>query len=316
MRVAAASAPASIGNVAVGFDVLGQAFDAVRDRVVAHREERKGVRLGRVSGLVTSLPEEVSRNTALAGAAALLHAAGNPFGVRLDVEKRIPLSAGMGGSAASAVAAVAAVNALLKIPQPDAVLLRAALEGERASADPPPWDNVMAALYGGLVMAADIDIALVRPVPVPEGLVAVLLHPDARTETQAAREVLAPQVALPVAVDHARANAAFILGCMTGDRSLLRAGLRDRLIEPQRAFLLPALKPVQAAALEAGALGCSFSGSGPSVFAWAEARDADAVAIAMRKAFVAAGHQVTEYRAPLDSKGVQLEAVTEPTACA
>ena len=113
MEQASASAPASIGNVGVGFDVLGQAFDAARDTVIAVRESEPGVRLGAVSGLVDRLPDRPDSNTALAAAAALLAAAGNPFGVRLSIDKGVPMSAGMGGSAASAVAAAAAVNALL-----------------------------------------------------------------------------------------------------------------------------------------------------------------------------------------------------------
>src|SRR3954470_17919882 len=119
MEQAAASAPASIGNVGVGFDVMGQAFDAARDTVIAVREAAPGARLGQVSGLVDSLPDTPQSNTALAAAAAVLAAAGNPFGVRLSIDKGVPMSAGMGGSAASAVAAAAAVNALL--PQPHSV---------------------------------------------------------------------------------------------------------------------------------------------------------------------------------------------------
>src|SRR4051812_32513431 len=113
---ASASAPASIGNVGVGFDVFGQAFDAVRDTVTAVREEEPGVRLGAVTGLLDSLPDSPETNTALASAQALLEAAGTPFGVRLSIDKQVPMSAGMGGSAASAVAAATAVNALLPKP--------------------------------------------------------------------------------------------------------------------------------------------------------------------------------------------------------
>ena len=312
---ARASAPASIGNVGVGFDVLGQAFDACRDAVTAHRESQPGVRLGEVSGLMTTLPDDPMRNTALRAAQAVLLAANAPFGVRLDVHKGVPISAGMGGSAASAVAAAAAVNALLDSPLPTAELLPFALEGERASADPPPWDNVMASLLGGLVIAAQLDPAIVKPMPVPEGVSAVLFHPDAKTETQAARDVLKPEVPLNTAVEHAR-RLAFTLGCATSDLELIRAGLDDVLIEPQRAFLLPEMRDVKAAALGAGALGCSFSGSGPSIFAWAADLDADAVQAAMADAFEQAGRKARAYRAPLDSAGVRLEPARETEACA
>ena len=309
---AKASAPASIGNIGVGFDVLGQAFDAARDTVVARREDRPGVRLGAVTGLVDHLPAAPDANTALAAAAALLEAAGADFGVRLDIDKQIPVSAGMGGSAASAVAAAAAVNALLESPYESSALLPFALAGETVSANPPPWDNVMAALLGGLVMAARLDPSLIAPVPAPPGITAVLFHPEAKTDTAAARSVLADQVPMQTAVEHARRISAFTLGCATGDRSLIRAGLEDILVEPQRAFLLPELGAVKTAAMAAGALGCSFSGSGPSVFAWAEEADADRIEAAIADAFQAAGRSARAYRAPLLSEGVRLEPMSEP----
>jgi homoserine kinase len=310
-QVARASAPASIGNVGVGFDVLGQAFDAVRDAVTAWREPEPGARLGQVTGLVDQLPSEVGSNTALAAAAAVLNASGADFGVRLDIDKQIPLSAGMGGSAASAVAAAAAVNALLETPYPLSELLPFALEGETVSADPPPWDNVMAALLGGLVIAARLEPALIAPVPAPAGITAVLFHPEAKTETAAARNVLSDQVPMQTAVEHARRISAFTLGCATADRALIKAGLEDVLVEPQRAFLLPELAAVKAAALGAGALGCSFSGSGPSVFAWAEDADAGRVEQAMAAAFAAAARPARAYRAALTSEGVRIEPVPE-----
>ena len=311
MEQATASAPASIGNVGVGFDVMGQAFDAARDTIVAVREAAPGVRLGKVSGLVESLPDSPESNTALAAAAALLSAAGNPFGVRLAIDKGVPMSAGMGGSAASAVAAAAAVNALLPTPYAIEDLLPFALEGERIASDPPHWDNVMASLLGGLVLAASEVPPLVRKLPVPQGIVTILLHPAVKTETKAARALLAKQVAMPVVVEHSRRIAAFAAGCATGDLELIRAGLEDVLVEPQRAHLLPPLGAVKTAALGAGALGCSFSGSGPSVFAWALEADADRVEDAMSWAFVEAGLAARAYRAPADSPGVRLERVKE-----
>ena len=301
---ATASAPASIGNVGVGFDILGQAFDAARDVVTAVRDEKPGVRLMQVSGLVSSLPDSPGANTALAAALAVLTAAGSPCGLRLSIIKGVPIAAGMGGSAASAVAGAAAANALLGQPFSLEELLPFALEGERVASDPPHWDNVMASLFGGLVLAAREDPALVQRLPVPAGIVAVVLHPDTAVETRMARSILAPQVPLKTAVEHSRRVAAFVAGCATGDLDLIRAGFEDLLVEPQRQHLLPMLPDVKAAALQAGALGCSFSGSGPSVFAWALERAADAVEDAMAGAFAASHMEARVYRAPVASEGV------------
>lgn len=303
---ASAAAPASIGNVGVGFDILGQAFGAAHDEVTAMREDQPGVRLGEVSGLFTSLPQEPEKNSALAAAAAVLEAAGNPFGVRLSIRKGIPMSAGMGGSAASAVAGAAATNALLDEPFAMDRLLPFALEGERVASDPPHWDNVMASLYGGLVLAACESPPMIRRLPAPPDVVAVLVHPSAKVETRKARALLADQVPMKLAVEHSRRVAAFVAGCATGDLELVRAGLVDLLVEPQRLPLLPVLPAVKAGAMAAGALGCSFSGSGPSVFAWARTADADAVERAMVEAFVTAGMQATPYRSDVAAPGVHV----------
>lgn len=307
--LARASAPASIGNVGVGFDVLGLAFDAVRDTVTVHRDTAPGTRLGHVSGLVEQLPEAVADNCALAAADAVLKAAGSPCGLVVDIHKGVPLSAGMGGSAASAVAAAGAVNALLGSPFSLSELLPLAMEGEKVSADPPPWDNVMAALMGGLVVAGRLDPPLIRRLPLPAGVACVLFHPDRKVETQRARELLAPTIAKDIAVEHARNMASFVAGCAINDLDLVRAGLSDIFIEPQRLPLLPELAAVQTAALEAGALGCSFSGSGPSVFAWAAETDLAAVERAMAAAFRAANCDANAYDAPIDSAGLRVESV-------
>ncbi len=302
----AARAPASIGNVAVGFDILGQAFPVLFDTVTARAVEAPGLTLGAVSGLVTRLPQEVAHNTALRAGQAVLAQAGHPGGVVLDVDKGVPMSSGMGGSAASAVAAAVAVNALLGDPLDRNAVLACAFEGERASADPPPVDNVAASLYGGVVLLCE-DVPLrVRPVPVPDDLVCLLVHPDITVETRMARAVLKPDVPLATAVLHARHVALFLAGCYEGDRALLRLGMKDALVEPQRAHLVAPFAAAKAAALEAGAIGCSLSGSGPSVFAWAAPGEADAVAAALGGAFETAGIGYRSYAAPVAGAGAQI----------
>jgi homoserine kinase len=145
-------------------------------------------------------------------------------------------------------------------------------------------------------------------------VVSIVLHPSVKVETKMARGILKAEVPMKLVVEHSRRVAAFAAGCASGDLGLIRAGLEDILVEPQRAHLLPALGEVKAAALAAGALGCSFSGSGPSVFAWALEADADVVEEAMRWAFVEAGVAARAYRAPVASAGVRVERVKEAVA--
>ncbi len=296
---AKARAPASIGNVAAGYDCLGLAFSAAWDAVRAHREDAPGVRLGAVNGLVKALPGEVARNTALRAAAAVLEATRAGFGVRLDIDKGVPLSAGMGGSAASAVAAALAVNALLPATLDQKALLACALQGEAASAEPPPPDNVAAALYGGLVLIGEGAPPAVTPLPLPAGVSCVLFHPALSVDTGAARQMLADQVPLDTAIAQMRHLGALVAGCCRDDKVLIAQGLRDALVEPQRARLVPPFAMVQQAALDAGALGCSLSGSGPSVFAWVETARQEVVCAAMAAAFSEQDCAAHCYQAPL-----------------
>ena len=303
---ATARAPASVGNVGVGFDILGLAFGALEDRVTARRLSEKGVRLDAVSGCVDVLPGEADRNTALRGARALLDEAGAEFGVELSVQKGVPLSAGLGGSAASAVAAVVAVNALLDSPLDHDALFPFALEGERASSDPPPPDNVAACLMGGLVLTRPGTARPVTRLPLPSGLVCVVTHPDARLDTRDGRAALKPDAPLSTVIAHTGNLASFLAGCAADDHGLIAEGLRDVLVEPQRAGMVPGFANASAAAMEAGALGCSLSGSGPSIFAWCAAPAADDVAAAMVHGFGQGGVSASAYRAPLCSAGAEV----------
>ncbi len=295
-HIVSARAPASIGNVAAGFDCLGLAFGAAWDEVSAHKTDGDAIAsLGNVSGLVSALPGEVMRNTALRAAQAVLDMAVADFGARLDVVKGIPMSAGMGGSAASAVAAALAVNALLPSPLSQDDLFVCAMHGEAASANPPPPDNVAAVLYGGLVLIGDGTPQKVTPIPLPKDLVCVLFHPDLKVKTDDARNILTPDVPLGTTVAQMRHVGGLVAGCFLNDLDMIGQNLRDGLIEPQRASLVPPFGAVKAAALENGALGCSLSGSGPSVFAWVESQKRDAVEKAMKDAFGAADCAVDVY---------------------
>ena len=169
----------------------------------------------------------------------------------------------------------------------------------------------MASLLGGLVLAAREEPPLIHRLPAPDGVVAILLHPAVEVQTRMARSILVHEVPMRLAVEHSRRVAAFVAGCATGDLDLIRAGLEDILVEPQREHLLPVLPTVRRAAIEVGALGCSFSGSGPSVFAWALEADADVVEDAMSWAFVEAGIAARAYRAPVASVGVKVSRVGE-----
>lgn len=295
---ATAFAPATVANVAVGFDILGFPVEGVGDTVSVERlEPRPGaaptVLIESIGGKAAGragLPLEAGRNTAGIALVRLLRDEGLSFGFALRINKGIPLSSGMGGSAASSVAALVAANALLPRPLPPERLLAYALLGEELASGSAHGDNAAPCLYGGLTMLRSLDpIELVR-VPLPAGLAVALAHPHMELDTRTSRAALPTELPLKDYVAQSANLASFIASCYTGDLGLMGRCLCDVLVEPRRARLIPAFGAVKRAALKAGALGCSISGSGPSLFALCESLDdARRAGAAMAAAWEAAG---------------------------
>ena len=289
-------APASVGNVGVGFDVLGHAIVGPVDRVTVERLDAPEVRILGIEGVVSGLPLEAERNTAGRALLALRERLGLAHGFALRIEKGIPLGSGMGGSAASCVAALVAASALLESSVSMDVLYRCALVGESAASGAEHGDNVGAMLLGGLALTTHDRLV---PIPVPEGLTCVLVHPHQVLETRTARAVLNRPFELDRFVEQSANLALVIAGCYRGDLECIRAGLRDVLIEPLRAPLVRGFEPVKAAALEQGALGASISGGGPSVFAWCTPDRAEQIALSMEQAFRTAGIDCDSWISPV-----------------
>lgn len=297
---ATASAPASVGNIGVGFDLLGHSIESPRDLATVERIDSPLVRIDAIHGDAPgagTLPLEAERNTAGRALIALREATGVAHGFALTLDKGIALGSGLGGSAASCVAALVAANVLLDAPLPREALYPFALDGEAVASGSRHGDNVAPMLLGGVVLAtASRMIAL----PVPAGLHCVVVHPDQVLETRHARAVLAEPYPLHDVVAHSAHLAQFLLGLERGDLELVREGLRDVLVEPRRATLIPGFTAVRDAALAAGALGASISGAGPSVFAWfADRASAERAAPAMRQGFAGAGFDARAFVSPV-----------------
>ena len=235
---ATAFAPASVGNVAIGFDILGFAVDALGDRVTVARREGRDVTIEAVPG--SDLPLEPERNTA--GRALL------------------------------------AMHAALE-------LLKFAMAGEAVASGARHVDNIAPSLFGGLVLTVGIDHPRVKQIPVPHGVRAVVVHPHMFLATSKARAILKGSVPMSDFVWQTANLAGFISGCYTDDLDMIRASFEDVVIEPQRQALIPGFQEVRRGAMAAGALGCSISGAGPSMFAWTLESNAAAVRAAMCNAF-------------------------------
>jgi homoserine kinase len=283
-----AFAPASIGNVAVGFDMLGLALEGVGDRVLARRTTDGEISIAEVRGLDGELHPYLSTdarsNTASIAAQALWKAQGQSDGLELKVHKGVPLQSGMGSSAASAVAAVVAANALLDNPLETEQLLEFALIGEQYASGGLHADNVAPSLVGGLVLCPQVLLPGIVRMPVPSGVSAVLLHPDLQINTAQARRGLAKGYPMQDWLAQQGLLAGFVLACAQDDIDLLGRTLRDVVVEPQRKEAVPCFDAVKQAAERAGVLGCSLSGSGPSMFALCRSSEARNVASAMEQA--------------------------------
>ena len=306
LQQATAFAPASAANVAIGFDILGFSVDVLGDQVTVKRTEKPGVVISGSAGVVKDIPRDPEKNTAGRALLAMQETLKPKFGFDAFITKGIPLGSGLGGSAASAVAAVVAANALLDKPLAKIELLQFAMQGEKVSSGSLHVDNISPSLFGGLVLTVGIDHPRVKQIPVPEGIRAVLVHPHLFLSTKQARGILKREVTMSDFIWQTANLAGFISGCYTNDLDMIRASFEDVVIEKQRSQLIPGFDNVRKGALAAGALGCTISGAGPTMFAWALESDADKVSAAMVSAFGAANMQVDHWIVPITTAGAHV----------
>jgi homoserine kinase len=306
-----AFAPASIGNVAVGFDMLGLALDGAGDRVIARRKDEPGISVSEVLGLDGAphpyLSKDPEHNTASIAAKALWNDYGDDHGVDLKIHKGVPLQSGMGSSAASAVAAAYAVNQLLGTPLQTENLLPYALAGEQYASGGLHADNVAPSLLGGMIFCPSALLPDTVRLPVPAGVSAVLIHPELQVNTAQARRKLAKAYTMDQWLEQQAYFGGFVAACAASDLELIRKTLKDVIIEPQRASAVSCFAAVKEAAERGGALGCSLSGSGPSIFALCEHGKASNLATAMEQACRSLGIDCQSWVSPMDAQGARLE---------
>ena len=279
-------APGSVSNVGCGFDVLGFALDEPGDVVIAAPQDTSGVSITAIHGDDGRLSLDPRKNTASAAVLELLRRLETLRGISLTIHKGLPLASGIGSSGASAVAAVVAANEVLGRPAPMEILLECAMAGEKAGCGSIHPDNVTPSLYGGFILARSAQPPDIVRLPVPDGLACAVLHPHIEVQTGTARKLIGDQVALKDATRQWANVGALVAALYTSDLALLSRSLVDHIAEPKRASLVPGLAEIKAAATAAGALGCSLSGSGPSIFALAASLEiARAAGDAMQHAF-------------------------------
>ncbi|MBM4165474.1 MAG: homoserine kinase [Ignavibacteria bacterium] len=262
-------APATISNLGSGFDAIGLAIDKPGDIVVAEKTKECTLSFS-VKTSVKDVPINPSDNVAAYVAQLMLDEFKPDFGVKMMLNKLMPIGSGLGSSASSSVASVLAINSFLKKPLKKVDLLRFAVEGERMASGAPHADNAAPSLLGGVCLIRSYYPLDVVQIPVKNILHWVVVHPHIVIRTEEARNILSRIVDLKAAVIQCGNFGGLISGLIEGNANLVGKCVEDVLIEPVRKKLIPAFDEVKQSAIESGALGCSISGSGPSLFAIAD----------------------------------------------
>jgi len=306
-------APASVSNVGAGFDVFGFALHKPGDEVVLRITEKPGLHLTKITGNGLHLPKDIRKNTAAVSLKAMLDALPQTFGVEFELHKKMPLGSGLGSSAASAVASVFALNSLLKKPFSKSDLLLFALEGEKiASGSIAHADNVAPCLYGGFTLVRGCSPPNVVNIPVPKDLYCTVIHPHIEIRTEFARMILRSQIRLTDAVKQWGNAAALIAGLMKPDYDLIKSSIEDYIIEPVRGALIPNYQLVKEAALNANALGCSISGSGPSIFALSRSeKEAKKIGLEMKKVLTKIKLSSDTFISKINDEGPKVLSITD-----
>ncbi len=300
-------APATVANVACGFDIFGLAVDNPGDEVIVSKRNDNQIVIQKITGDEGKLTYDSSKNTVSVPIIKYLQKIESGQGFDIILNKKMPLGSGLGSSSASSVAGVFAVNELLGKPLPIKDLLPFAMEGEEVACGSAHADNVAPALLGGFVVIrsyAPLDIFQIRT---PENLYVSLVHPDIEVNTKDARHILKNEVSMKNAISQMGNVAGMVAGLMASDFDLIGRSMVDLIIEPIRSILIPQFFEVKMAAVDAGALGCSISGAGPSIFAFSEGKvRAEKVMEAMKNEFTKVGINTNTFVSSINNVGPKI----------
>ncbi len=297
--------PATIANISCGFDVLGVALDSVGDEMVVRKTSEKGIRITKLEG--QDLPMETLQNVAGVAGLALLEVSDYQGGFEIEIYKKIKAGSGIGSSAASSTGAVWAMNELLGKPFSTLELVKFSMEGERLASGVAHADNVAPALFGGFTLVRSYDPLDVVTIPSPNELFATVIHPQIEVKTSDSRKVLKNKISLADGIKQWGNVGGLVAGLFKDDYDLIGRSLEDHIIEPIRSILIPGFDDVKAAAIEAGALGCGISGSGPSIFSFSKGEEtAQNVGEAMKRIYQDIGIDFDIHISKINSEGIKM----------
>ncbi len=261
-------APASVANVAVGFDILGFALEKPGDEIIIREGNKPGLVITEIQGAGGKLPYDIMKNTAGYAAYRLLeHIGETDRPLEMEIHKKMPFGSGLGSSAASAAGGVYAVNEFLNTGLSKQEILRFAVEGEQIADGAFHADNVGPSLLGGMILIRDNETLDIKKLHIPPGLYAAVIYPHVEVLTRESRGILKQEVNFKDVIRQQGNLGAFVAGMYTSDYGMISRSLQDLLVEPQRAHLIPHFYEMKEKVLAAKALGFSISGAGPSMFA-------------------------------------------------
>lgn len=279
-------APATVANVACGFDIFGLAVDNPGDEVIVTKRNDNKIIISKITGDEGKLTLEPTKNAVTVPIIKYLEKLQANQGFDIVLNKQMPLGSGLGSSSASSVAGVYAVNQLMGMPLKISELLPFAMEGERIACGSAHADNVAPALLGGFVIIRSYSPLDFFKIKTPSNLYVSIVHPDVEVNTKDSRHILKNEVSMNKAISQMGNVAGMVAGMISDDYDLIGRSMVDYIIEPIRMILIPQFFEVKMAAMELGALGCSISGAGPSIFAFSEGKEkAIAVGNAMQNEF-------------------------------
>lgn len=296
--------PATVANVACGFDIFGFALDAPGDELIVRLSNDPGVRIVKITGDHDALSKEPDKNTAGVSVIKFLEFINSKQGIEIELHKKMPLGSGLGSSAASAAGSVFAANLLLGSPLSSKNLIPFAMEAERVACGSAHADNVAPAILGGFTLIRSYDPLDIVQIPINIELFCSVLHPKIEISTEYARKILKKEISLKQLVSQTANAAGLIAGLIQGDPLLIKRSLVDVVVEPIRSTLIPGFYDIQSTAMAEGALGCSISGSGPSMFALSQNKaKAEQVGLAMKKVCLAKGVACDLYISRINKQG-------------
>ncbi|WP_299122641.1 homoserine kinase [uncultured Winogradskyella sp.] len=297
--------PATVANVACGFDVLGFCLDTIGDEMVVRKTQEKGIRITKIEGY--NLPYEAKKNVAGVSALAMYNDLQPDCGFEIEIYKKIKPGSGIGSSSASAAGSVFGMNELLGKPLDKTKLTYYAMKGEALASQCEHADNLAPAIFGGFTLVKSACPLHVLELPTPSDLYATLIHPQIEIKTSESRALLPKDISLQKAITQWANVGSLVHGLHTSNYELIKDALNDVVIEPYRKQLIPYFDNVKSAVLEVGALGCAISGSGPSIFALSKSEaTAKTVQKAMYNTYSKTDIQFETYVSKINTEGIKI----------